>query len=80
MLHHNGFGDLLTDGEAGIANHANDTLLSADQPDLLVFREANLTEALTYLGRARELANTHPLPGFDLVKGAKRRSRATLSG
>lgn len=80
MLHDNGFRDLLTDGQAGVANHANDALLGADQPDLLVFREADLSEALTDFRRARELANTHPLPGFDLVEGAKRRSRATLSG
>jgi hypothetical protein len=58
-LDHDQFGQLLADGEAGVANLADEIVTAGDEADDPVFPEADFAQAVLNFGRGAKLADAH---------------------
>ena len=72
----NGLRQRFAQGDAGVANLANDIVVAADQPDLLILNQAKLAQTVTDFGPAGELfdadarADLHAAQGTHRLPGA----------
>ena len=54
-----GVGERFAEGDAGVANLANDVVVAADEPDLLILNQAKFAQTVTDLGPAGEFFDAH---------------------
>jgi len=69
-LDHDQLSQLLADGEAGIANLADEIGLAGEVPDNLVFAQAEFAQAVLQFRRGAKLFDADGNAGFDTGKGA----------
>jgi hypothetical protein len=69
-LDHDQLSQLLADGEAGIADLANEIGLAGEEPDNLVFAKAEFTEAVLQFRDSAKLFYAHGYTRFDTGQGA----------
>jgi len=69
-FHEDDFGQLLADGEPGIADLADVIGLAGKQPNNLVFAEAEFAQAFLHLRRGAKLLNPNSHTGLDAAEGA----------
>ncbi len=61
-------GQLLADGQAGVANLANEIGLAGEQVDDLFFAKADLAQSILDLGRGAQLLDAHGHAGSDAAQ------------
>ena len=61
-------GQLLADGEAGVADLADDVIAAGDEADDLVFAKADLAQAVLDIRRGAELFHAHRDAGLDAAQ------------
>jgi hypothetical protein len=69
-LDHDQLSQLLADGEAGVANLANEIGLAGQEPDNLVFTKAKFAQAVLKFRGSAKLFDTHGYARFDTGDGA----------
>lgn len=69
-LNHDEAGELFTDGEAGIADLADEVVPAGDELDDLILDEADFAKAVLHFGRGAELFDSHGHACLDAVQGA----------
>ena len=68
-FHQNQLGQLFADGEAGVANLADEIVSAGDEPDDLVFAEPDFPEAVLNFRRGAKLLDAHRDAGLDAAQG-----------
>jgi hypothetical protein len=69
-LDHDQLGQLLADGEAGIANLADEIGLAGEKPDDLVFAKAEFAQTVLQFRGCTKLLDAHGHARFDTGEGA----------
>ena len=67
-----GVGERFTQGDAGVANLANDIVMAADQPDLLILNEAEFAQTVADFRPAGEFLDAHAHADFHKAQRAHR--------
>lgn len=60
--------ELFTDGEAGVANQANEVRMAGEQADDLILAKPQFAKALLGFGGGAKLADSHRDPRFDAAQ------------
>lgn len=71
-FHQDRFGDFRTEGQARIADHADDIGLCRKQSHDLIFTKSHLAQPIRYLRRSAELFDAHGHAGLNAVQGTPR--------
>lgn len=67
-LNHDGFGQLLGDAQAGVADLADEIGMTAHEPDTLFLAETHLPQPAADLGRRRKLLDANNGPGLHVAQ------------
>src|SRR5689334_23153260 len=70
-FHDNTARELFAQGQAGVANLADEVAMACQEPNDAVFAEADLAEPICYSRRGAELLDSDGESDLDLIEGTK---------